>query len=50
MDNKTLHVENFPPQLIRQAKAAAALEGCTLRELIIRLLQNVATKKGGDRK
>jgi predicted HicB family RNase H-like nuclease len=36
---KTIIIKNFPEDLHRKAKAKAALEGITLKALIIRLLE-----------
>ena len=36
---KTLIIKNFPEDLHRRAKAKAALEGVTLKALIIRVLE-----------
>jgi len=35
---KTLIIKNFPEELHRRAKAKAALEGITLKALIIRVM------------
>lgn len=37
---KTIIIKNFPEDLHRRAKAKAALEGITLKTLIIRLLKS----------
>ena len=37
--SKALHVENFPPELLRQAKSSAALQSTTLREWLIALVR-----------
>ena len=48
---KALHVRDFPEELRRQLKARAAIEGITLRELIVRYceqgLAKDSKKKGG---
>lgn len=36
---KTIIIKNFPEDLHRRAKAKAALEGITLKALIIKLLE-----------
>jgi predicted HicB family RNase H-like nuclease len=36
---KTIIIKNFPEDLHRKAKAKAALEGITLKALIIKLLE-----------
>ncbi len=36
---KTIIIKNFPEELHRKAKAKAALEGITLKALIIKLLE-----------
>ena len=36
---KTIIIKNFPENLHRKAKAKAALEGITLKALIIKLLE-----------
>ena len=36
---KTLIIKNFPEELHRRAKAKAALEGVSLKALIIRVLE-----------
>ena len=37
---KTVIIKNFPEDLHRKAKAKAALEGITLKALIIKLLES----------
>jgi predicted HicB family RNase H-like nuclease len=37
---KTIIIKNFPEDLHRKAKAKAALEGITLKKLIIKLLKS----------
>ena len=37
--SKTIIIKNFPEDLHRKAKAKAALEGITLKALIIKLLE-----------
>ena len=36
---KTIIIKNFPEELHRKAKAKAALEGITLKALVIKLLE-----------
>ena len=40
-------IRNFPEELHRKAKAAAALEGITLRELILKAVAEYV-EKGGE--
>jgi predicted HicB family RNase H-like nuclease len=44
-----VYLKDFPDQLHREAKAKAALEGISMKELIVRLLTEYlkAAKKGG---
>jgi len=43
-----INLRDFPEQLHREAKAKAALEGISLKELIIRAVEAyLKTKKGG---
>ena len=41
---KTIIIKNFPEDLHRKAKAKAALEGITLKVLIIKLLETYLTE------
>ena len=43
----TVYIREFPEELHRKAKAQAALEGTTLKDLVIRLLTEYLKKKGG---
>jgi hypothetical protein len=40
-------IRSFPEDLHRRAKATAALEGITLRELILKAVREYVEKKGG---
>ncbi|MFH2074494.1 MAG: 3-hydroxyacyl-CoA dehydrogenase [Pseudomonadota bacterium] len=42
-----LNIKDFPDELHRETKAKAALEGITLRELIIKAVEAYLKKKGG---
>ena len=42
-----INLRDFPDQLHREAKAKAALEGITLKELILRAVKEYLEKKGG---
>lgn len=44
-----LHVENFPEDLRRRAKAEAALRGITLRDLTIEAVHEWCCKYGGGK-
>jgi plasmid stability protein len=44
---KTVYIRDFPEDLHRKVKAQAALEGTTMKDLIIRLLTEYLKKKGG---
>ena len=43
---KTIIIKNFPEDLHRKAKAKAALEGITLKALIIKLLETYLKEFG----
>jgi len=43
----TVYIRNFPEDLHRKAKSKAALEGISLKELIIRATTEYLKKKGG---
>lgn len=43
----TVYLKNFPEDLRREAKAKAALEGITLKNLIIKAVEAYLKKKGG---
>jgi plasmid stability protein len=43
----TINLRNMPNDLHRKAKAQAALEGTTLKDLVIRLLTEYLEKEGG---
>lgn len=43
---KTVIIKNFPEDLHRKAKAKAALEGITLKALIIKLLETYLEEFG----
>ena len=45
-----INLRGFPDILHREAKSKAALEGITLRELIIRAVMEYVKKKGGKGK
>ena len=45
-----MNLRDFPEDLHRKAKAKAALEGITLKDLIIKALTEYLKKKGGDKK
>lgn len=42
-----LNIKDFPEDLHRRAKSEAALDGISLKELIIRALTEYLKKKGG---
>ncbi len=42
-----LNVKDFPDDLHRQAKIRAAIDGVSLKEVIIRALKEYLEKKGG---
>ena len=42
-----INLRDFPDQLHREAKAKAALEGITLKDLIIKAVEAYLKKKGG---
>lgn len=43
----TVNLRDFPDQLHREAKAKAALEGVSLKELIIKAVEAYLRRKGG---
>jgi len=44
---RVIHMKGFPADLHRQAKIAAATEGVTLKEIIIKALREYLERKGG---
>ena len=46
-DMAILNIKDFPDELHRKAKSKAALEGISLKELIIRVLTEYLKKEGG---
>jgi len=42
-----MFLKDFPEDLHRKAKAAAALQGISLKELVIRAVTEYLKKKGG---
>ena len=42
-----INLRDFPEALHREAKSKAALEGITLKDLIIKAVQEYVKKKGG---
>jgi hypothetical protein len=41
----TVYIRNFPEDLQRKAKAAAALEGITLKDLVIKAIREYLKEK-----
>jgi predicted DNA binding CopG/RHH family protein len=39
MDTKTINLRDLPEELVRRAKACAALNGITLRDFVIRAIE-----------
>lgn len=49
MDTKTLHIEGFPEDIMRALKAKAALEGVTIKSLVIDTLRKATKDIGRDK-
>jgi predicted HicB family RNase H-like nuclease len=47
-ENKALNLRDVPADLIRRAKSAAALEGKTLREWVLKAIEGKLKKKVGS--
>ncbi|MFC1494754.1 3-hydroxyacyl-CoA dehydrogenase [Thermodesulfobacteriota bacterium] len=43
-----LNIKNFPDELHREIKIKSAVEGISMKDLIIKALQEYLKKKGGD--
>ena len=46
MDTKTVNLRDVPEELVRQAKACAALRGISLKSFIIEALQKLVAETG----
>ena len=44
----TLNIKDFPDDLHRKAKAEAALEGISMKGLIIKAIEEYLERNGGD--
>jgi plasmid stability protein len=44
METKTINLRNLPEDLVRRAKACAALHGLTLKDFAIRALESATQK------
>ena len=48
MDTKTLNLRDMPEDLVRQAKACAALRGVSLKQFMIEALQKLVAEAGSN--
>jgi uncharacterized protein (DUF1778 family) len=44
MNTKTINLRNMPEELVRRAKACAALHGMTLKDFVIQAVQKATEK------
>lgn len=44
MDTKTINLRDLPEDLVRRAKACAALHGMTLKEFVIKALESATQR------
>ncbi len=44
METKTINLRNLPEELVRRAKACAALHGMTLKDFVVKALESATEK------